>query len=42
MSTIIDFLDITHRPVFLFKNNISETGIGVHSQVKATLEEPNQ
>jgi hypothetical protein len=33
---IIDFLDIIHRPIFfLFKNNISETGLCLRSQAKA-------
>jgi hypothetical protein len=39
--TIIDFLDIIHNPVFLLKNNVSETGLRLRPPAKAYLVGPN-
>jgi hypothetical protein len=35
MCTVIDLLDIIHRPVFFIKNNVSETGFSLRPQAKA-------
>jgi hypothetical protein len=35
--TFIDFCNIIYRPVFLFINNVSETGLCFHPQVKILL-----
>jgi hypothetical protein len=37
MNTIIDFWNITQRPVLLFENNISEAGFCLHPKVKSLL-----
>jgi hypothetical protein len=34
VNTVIDFLDIVHRPVFI-ENKVMETGPCLHSQAKA-------
>jgi hypothetical protein len=35
-GTNIVFLDIIHRPVFITKHNVSETGLCLRLQVKPT------
>jgi hypothetical protein len=39
---IINYLDVTRRSVFLFKNNISDTGLCLRSQIKAYSFGPNR
>jgi hypothetical protein len=41
-NTIIEFLDILHRPAFCLKHNVSETGICFLLRVKAYCAEPNR
>jgi hypothetical protein len=41
-NTIIDFLDITHPPAFLFKSNVSETELCLRPQVKTYSVGPNR
>jgi hypothetical protein len=36
ISTNIMFLDIIHRPVYISKHNVSETGVCLRFQVKPT------
>jgi hypothetical protein len=40
--TIIEFLDIIHRPAFYLKRNVSEIGVYLRLQVKAYSVVPNR
>jgi hypothetical protein len=42
LNTIIEFMDITHRPVYYLKHNVSETGFCLLPQVKAYSAGPNR
>jgi hypothetical protein len=42
LDTIIEFLDIIHRPAFYLKHNVSETGFCLRLQVKAYSVGPNR